>query len=381
MTIAPPPPPPLRERLVSLDVFRGITIASMLLVNNPGTWSALYWPLGHAAWHGWTPTDLIFPFFLFIVGVTTDLSLRGRADRDAVRRIVKRGLLIILFGLLLSAFPFYARGNLAGIENPTMLERISWRIDHQRIPGVLQRIGIVYMIAALIALKTSRRQQAVIAAAILLGYWAILTRGPLEPPSETLAAVTDRALLGEKHLWSQSKTWDPEGPLSTIPAVATGMLGILVAPWVRERRVRELILAGVAGLATGWLWGLLFPINKALWTSSYVVFTAGFACVILALCIWVIDIRQVRGWTKPFVVYGVNPLVAFVGSGIMAKLLDMWRVNAGGRSVSFKQFSYQLLFEPYFPPKFASMLWGLTFVLMWLGILWVLYRRRWFLRV
>ncbi len=377
MTVAPPPSPATRERLVSLDVFRGITIASMLLVNNPGTWSAIFWPLGHAEWHGWTPTDLIFPFFLFIVGVTTDLSLRGRPTGDAVRRILKRGFLIILFGVLLSWFPFYSRGELAGIDNPTMLDRIMWKIDHLRIPGVLQRIGVVYMVAALIALKTTRRQQIVIVVAILLGYWAIITRGPLEPAPETVAATVDRAVFGEKHLWSQSKTWDPEGPLSTIPAVATGMLGILVAPWVREKRVRELALYGAMGLLAGLLWDFLFPINKALWTSSYVVFTAGFACVMLALCIWVIDIHHVSGWTKPFVIYGVNPLVAFVGSGLMAKIIDMWKIGP----VSFKTFTYQLVYEPYFPPKVASLLWGLTFVLFWLGVLWILYRRKWFLRV
>ena len=372
MTVAPPPAPATRERLVSLDVFRGITIASMLLVNNPGTWSAIFWPLGHAAWHGWTPTDLIFPFFLFIVGVTTDLSLRGRSTGDAVRRIIKRGLLIILFGLLLNWFPFYSRGPLPGIEDPTLADRILWKVDHLRIPGVLQRIGVVYMIAALIALKTSRKQQLVIIAAILLGYWAIITRGPLEPPPDTVAAQVDRAVFSEKHLWSQSKTWDPEGPLSTIPAIATGLLGIAVAPWVRDKRVRELAIAGAAGLVAGLLWDFVFPINKALWTSSYVVFTAGFACLMLAVCIWIIDIRGIRGWTKPFVIYGVNPLVAFVGSGIMAKLLDMWRL---------KSLSYQVLYEPYFPAKVASLLWGLTFVLFWLIVLWVLYRKQWFLRV
>ena len=380
MTVAPSSPQ--RERLIALDVFRGITIASMLLVNNPGTWSALYWPLGHAAWHGWTPTDLIFPFFLFIVGVTTELSLRGRSSGDAVRRIVRRGLLIVLFGVLLNWFPFYSTlKEIPGVANPTFMDRVEYRVEHLRYPGVLQRIGIVYMIAALIALKTTRRQQTIIATSMLLAYWAILTRGPLEPPSETVAAAVDRAVIGEAHLWAQSKTWDPEGVLSTLPAIATGLFGIIAAPWVRERRVRDLAVAGVAGLIIGLLWDPLFPINKPLWTSSYVVFTAGFACTMLALCIFVIDIKGMRGWTKPFVVYGVNPLVAFIGSGLMAKLIDMWKTEYGGRQVSFKSLTYQLFYQPYFPPKFASMLWGLTFVLVWLGILWVLYRRKWFLRV
>ena len=354
----------------------------MLLVNNPGTWSALYWPLGHAEWHGWTPTDLIFPFFLFIVGVTTELSLRGRSSSDAVRKIIKRGLLIVLFGVLLNWFPFYSTlTTIPGVENATFLDRVIYRVEHLRLPGVLQRIGVVYMIAALIALKTTRKQQLIIAIAILLGYWAIITRGPLEPPPATVAAAVDRAVFGEEHLWAQSKTWDPEGPLSTLPAIATGLFGIIVAPWVRERRIRELAIAGIMGLVAGLLWDLVFPINKGLWTSSYVVFTAGFACVLLALCIFVIDIKGMRGWTKPFVVYGVNPLVAFIGSGVMAKLIDMWKIEYGGRQQSFKSLTYELFYAPYFPAKLASMLWGLTFVLVWLAILWVLYRRKWFLRV
>lgn len=374
--------PAARERLVALDVFRGATIASMLLVNNPGTWSAIYWPLGHAPWHGWTPTDLIFPFFLFIVGVTTELSLRGRSTPDAVRRIIRRGLLIVLFGLLLNAFPFFWWGKIPDVPDPTFAQRVAWRVEHLRYAGVLQRIGIVYMIAALISLRPTRKQQLIIAAIILLGYWAILTRGPLEPPDATVAARIDRAVLGEKHIWASSKTWDPEGPLSTIPAVATALLGTAVAPWVREHRVRELMFAGIAGLAVGQLWHFVFPINKNLWTSSYVVFTAGFACVILAICIWIIDIKQIRGWTKPFVVYGVNPLVAFLGSGLMARLLSsLWKVDYGGARISAQQASYKLLFEPYFPPKLASLLWGLSFVLLWLGILWMFYRRRWILKV
>ncbi len=373
---------PARQRLVSLDVFRGLTVASMLLVNDPGTWSAIYWPLGHAEWHGWTPTDLIFPFFLFIVGVTTDLSLRGRRTANAVQKIVRRGLLIVLFGLLLSAFPFYWWGKIPDVADPTFLQRVAWRFDHLRWPGVLQRIGVVYMVAALISLWTTRKQLLLIAAVILLGYWAVLTRGPLEPPDATIAAKVDRAVIGEKHIWSQSKTWDPEGPLSTIPAVATALLGIAIAPWVRERRVRELLLAGAGGLAMGEVWNLVFPINKGLWTSSYVVFTAGFACVILAICIWLIDLKQVRGWTKPFVVYGVNPLVAFLGSGLMARTIgSLWKVNDHGDLMSAQSASYKLLFAPYFAPKFASLLWALAFVTVWLGILWVFYRRRWILKV
>lgn len=374
--------PVKKERLISLDVFRGMTVAGMLLVNNPGTWSAIYWPLGHAEWHGWTPTDLIFPFFLFIVGVTTDLSLRGRDSHDAVRKILRRGSLIVLFGLLLSAFPFFWWGKIPGVEDPAFLQRIAWRFDHLRFPGVLQRIGIVYMIAGLITLKTTRKQQIVIIAAILLGYWAILSRGPLEPPEATVAAAVDRATIGEKHLWAQSKTWDPEGPLSTIPAVATAMFGLLAAAPIRERNVRKLLLWGVGGLAVGWAWGLVFPINKGLWTSSYTVFAAGFACVVLAFCIWLIDLRKVQWWTRPFVIYGVNPMVAFLGSGLMARLIgSLIKVDVGGKTLSLQAASYQLFYEPYFAPKFASLLWAISFVGVWLAILWVFYRKNWILKV
>ena len=370
------------SRLVSLDVFRGMTVAAMLLVNNPGTWSAIYWPLGHAEWHGWTPTDLIFPFFLFIVGVTTELSLRGRPQGDAIRKILRRGFLIILFGLLLNAFPFYWWGKIEGVADPTFWQRVVYRFDHLRWPGVLQRIGVVYIIAALIVLKTSRRTQIVTTVAILLGYWFIITRGPLEPPGATIAAEIDRAVIGEKHLWASSKTWDPEGPLSTLPAIATALLGSLVAAWVKEKRVGAMFIAGIAGLVAGLVWDQVFPINKGLWTSSYVVFTAGFACVILALCIWVIDIRGFRGWTRPFVIYGVNPMIAFLLSGIAARTIgSLWKVHVGGKEVSAQAASYKLLFEPYFTPHFASLLWGLSFVLVFLGILAVLHRRGIILKV
>ena len=317
----------------------------MLLVNNPGTWSAIYWPLAHAPWHGWTPTDLIFPFFLFVVGITTELS------RKEPKGILRRGALIVLCGLLLHLFPYF-------------------RFETLRWMGVLQRIGIVYIVAALIAWKASRRTIAVIVAVILLGYWGVLAQGPLEPSEATVAAQVDRALIPEAHMWKQSKTWDPEGPLSTVPAVATALLGVLAARWVRERNVKTLTISGAIGIAVGLLWDLAFPINKNLWTSSYVVLSAGWACAILAL--WISKLPA-----RPFDVFGVNPLVAFVGSGIMARLLGIIKVDG----VSLQALSYRTFYKPYFPPKLASLLWALTFVLIWYGILWLLHRRRIYLRV
>ena len=387
------PLPPASERLVALDVFRGATIAGMLLVNDPGTWSAIYPPLEHAPWNGWTPTDLIFPFFLFIVGITTHLSLRKRQPDAMVPKIIRRGLLIVLVGLLLNAFPFFWWGKIAGNPDPNFWDRVVYRVEHLRFMGVLQRIGIAYMAAALLTLRTTKRQQIAIVTAILVGYWIVMTLVPvpgtgtigafvLDQPANTLEAWSDRAIFGMNHIWSGSKYWDPEGLLSTFPAIATAMLGIFAGGWIAEKR-RPLLdrivgLYGVGCLAMvgGSLWSWVFPINKNLWTSSYVIFTAGFACVVLATCLWLVDVRHISGWTKPFIVYGVNPLIAFVGSGLMARLTDsLLKINVGGKPVSWHQASYQLWFEPFFPEKFASLLWALCFVALWLGILSLLYRR------
>jgi predicted acyltransferase len=393
-----------RERLLALDAFRGLTIAGMLLVNNPGSWSAIYPPLEHAEWHGWTPTDLIFPFFLFIVGITTHLSLgtrreAGADERAIVAKIIRRGLTIVLLGLLLNAFPFYWWGKIAAIPSPTLLQRIAYRFQHLRFLGVLQRIGFAYIAAALISLKTNRRQQIVTILAILIGYWIVMTLVPvpgtgtigaflLDYPDKTLAAWTDRLILGPNHIWSISKTYDPEGPLSTLPAIATALCGVLAGRWITDRqrtlgeRVIGLYGAGSLLMVAGQLWSWVFPINKNLWTSSYVVFTAGFACLVLATCIWLIDMEQIRGWTKPFLIYGVNPMAAFVGSGLMARLIDsLIKVPYAGKPTSLHQLTFAVGFEPFFAERFASLLWGLTFVAFWLGVLTILYRRKWILKV
>jgi predicted acyltransferase len=230
-----------------LDVFRDATIAAMLLVNDPGSWGAIFPPLRHAEWNGCTPTDLIFPFFLVIVGITTALSLgrrreRGDSDAELLRQVFRRGAAIILIGLLISWFPFVSWGPVAGVAHPTIWDRIVDRLLHVRIPGVLQRIGIAYIAAAFIALRTSIRTQTILIAVILVGYWALLTFVPvpgtglvgataLAHPQTTLAAWVDRTLLDwgtwGNHLWAETQRWDPEGPLSTLPAAAMAMLGVL----------------------------------------------------------------------------------------------------------------------------------------------------------
>jgi predicted acyltransferase len=393
-----------RERLLSLDVFRGLTIAGMLLVNDPGTWSAIFPPLEHAEWHGWTPTDLIFPFFLFIVGITTHLSLsarRARGDDDAaiIKQILRRGIIIYLLGFAMALFPFYQWGTIESIPNASAWDRIVWRIEHVRILGVLARIGIVYICAGLLTFKTTLRQQIVIIAALLFGYWFAMTLIPVPGENEigalllhtkdrNLAAFLDRAILGTNHTWSGSVTFDPEGPFSTIPAIATAMLGVIAGRWIAQRerplleRIVGLFAVGSLGMVLGLMWNWSFPINKNLWTSSYVIFTAGMACVALATIMWIVDHHNVKWWTKPFVVFGVNPIVAFVGSGVMARLIyTLWHVNYNGASVSIQNAIYQIVFASWLPPRLASLAFALSFVLLWYGILLVLYKRKIILKV
>ena len=398
------PPSPTRERLLSLDVFRGLTIAGMLVVNDPGTWSAIFPPLEHAEWHGWTPTDLIFPFFLFIVGITTHLSMsarRARGDDDAalMRQILRRGIIIYLLGFAMAMFPFYQWGAIQSLPDAGAWDRIVYRIQHVRILGVLPRIAIVYICAGVLTLKTNLKQQIVIIASILLGYWFAMTLIPVPGENEigalllhtrdrNLAAYLDRLILGTNHTWTGSVTFDPEGPLSTIPAIATAMLGVIAGRWIAQKerplleRLNALFAVGSIAMVVGLMWNWSFPINKSLWTSSYVVFTAGMACVTLATVSWVVDYANVKWWTKPFVVFGVNPIVAFVGSGVMARLIyTLWHVDYQGRSVALQDAIYQSVFLPWLPPRVASLAFALAYTLLWYGILVVLYRRKIILKV
>jgi predicted acyltransferase len=398
-----------RERLVSLDVFRGLTIAGMILVNDPGTWSAIYPPLGHAAWHGWTPTDLIFPFFVWIVGITTYMSMesrraRGATESEITRSIIRRGAIIFLLGFLMAGFPFFTWTPIRGNPDPTFLERVVDRLLHWRIMGVLARIGIVYIIAALIAQRTNVRQQVITIVCLLFGYWFVMTALPvpgsgvlgqlaLAKPETTMAAWLDRLLLDwsrfglGNHIWSGSLTWDPEGILSTAPAVGTAMLGILTGRWLSQpkpidERLNAMFAAGAIGMMAGLMWNWAFPINKGIWTSSYVIFTAGMAAVALAAIIWLVDLKKHDWWTKPFVHFGMNPILAFVGSGVMARLIySLIKVDYNGKSVALQSAIYQSAFASWLEPKNASLAFALTYVLLWYGVVYVLYRKRIFLKV
>lgn len=368
------------DRLRSLDVFRGLTVAGMLLVNNPGSWSAIYPPLAHAAWHGWTPTDLIFPFFLFIVGVTTHLSrearrARGVSEAELSRQAIRRGLVIILCGWALAAFPYV----------PVT------RITELRIPGVLPRIGVVSIATALLTQRTSLRQQVGGLVALLYGYWFAMTllpvpgqEGPgilfLDDPARTLAAWVDRALL-DGHLWRQSKTWDPEGVLSTFPAIGTALLGTFAGRWLASprplaERLNGLFAAGALAAMLGAMWGWSFPINKGLWTSSYVLLTAGLAALAIATITWLGDGPLMRRLTTPALAFGVNPLLAFLGSGLMAKVMgSLWKVEVAGELVSVQSVVYRNAFRAWLEPRDASLAFALSFVALWWLLLEPLRRR------
>ena len=371
---------PSAGRLASLDVFRGITIAGMLLVNNPGSWSAIYPPLRHAEWHGWTPTDLIFPFFLFIAGVAMAFSfgklLEGGATRGALLgKVAKRAAILFGLGLLLHGFPNY-------LDLSTL-----------RIPGVLQRIALAYLAGSVVVLYLGLRGQVAGAAVLLLGYWALQTLVPVPgqgagalEPGRDLGAYIDRVVFGENHLWIWSKIWDPEGLLSTLPAVATLLTGVFAGRWLRSERppmdkAVGLFLAGNAGLLLGVVWNAWFPINKNLWTSSYVLFTSGMACHFLAVCYWLVDLRGYRRWAQPFVWYGMNAILAFFLSSLVARMITLVRVPAEGASVPLKTFLFDRLFAPWASPLNASLAFAVAYVLLFLALMWVLYRRRIFLKV
>lgn len=402
-------PKPVRERLLSLDVFRGLTVAGMLLVNDPGSWGAIYPPLEHAAWNGWTPTDLIFPFFLFIAGVTTSLSLdsrRARGDDDSAirKQIIKRGLLIFLFGFMVNGFPYFTWTNIDGIADPTFLQRVVDRLYHWRIMGVLQRIGVAYLCAALLANGKSVKTQVMTIVALLYGYWFAMTAFPvpdtgamgqlvLGDAPHTMAAWWDRLLLDwsrfglGNHNWASSVTWDPEGLFSTIPAIATCMTGILAGKWISSNRslierITGLFAVGTLGMMAGMMWNWAFPINKSIWTSSYVVFCSGMAAVALATVMWIVDVQRVTKWTKFFVIYGMNPMVAFVGSGVMARCIySIFKVQYDGKTIALQDGIYRLFFASWLEPVNASLAFAVTFVLFWFAILYVLYRKKIFFRV
>jgi predicted acyltransferase len=357
-----------------------MTIAGMVLVNNPGSWSQIYSPLRHAEWHGVTPTDYIFPFFLFIVGIAIPIALGKRLaegiSKDVYFKIFRRSGIIFLLGLFLAAFPYFDFANL-------------------RIPGVLQRIAVCYLVASLLFLHFDWKKLSIIAAALLFIYWALMTLinvptceiTTINDKACNLAAYLDRLILGENHIWKQAKVYDPEGILSTIPAIATTVSGILTGMWLKTNRsdlekVGGIFFAGVILVALGWAWNFYFPMNKSLWTSSYVLYTSGMALCFLGFCYWLIDIKGYKKWSKPFVIFGVNALALFVFSGILTKILGLIKVAGDdGKTVSLYTWIYRNVFLPFGEPINASLMFAVSYILLWLFLMWLLYRKRIFIKV
>jgi predicted acyltransferase len=365
------------QRYLALDVLRGMTVALMILVNNPGSWAHIYAPLEHAKWHGCTPTDLVFPFFLFVVGVSMFFSFSkygNTLNAESLLKIGKRTLLIFAIGLFLNSFP-------------------QWTTDYSklRILGVLQRIALAYGIGAVIVLASPRKYLPYIGGGILLLYWALLAWfGGNDPFSleGNVTSLIDKAILGESHLYKGfGIPFDPEGLFGTISAVATVIIGYLIGALVKEAEKttvpKKLILAGTIFVAAGLIWGLVFPINKPIWTSSYVLYTAGWASIVLALLIWIIDLKGYSKWTSFFVVFGVNPLFIFALSGLWAKAMGrlVHFTDPDGKIISANAKLYRDFFLPLAGELNGSLLFAISHVVFFWMIGYVLYKKKIFIKV
>lgn len=351
----------------------------MILVSTPGTWDAVYWPLDHAAWNGWTPTDLVFPFLLFAMGAAIPFALarRREAERRVFAHVIRRAAVLFGLGLVLNA-----------IQASTPLSLSTFRIL-----GVLQRIAIVYLLVAWLTERTSYRVQATVAAFCLLGYWAAMMLIPVPgfgagvlTPAGNLASFIDRAWLG-RHI--AQPTWESEGLLSTIPAVATALAGVFAGDWLirpdsQRHASLSLWLAGVSGAALGLLWGRVFPINKNLWTSSFALFSAGMATAALAVCHWALDLRLWRRWSTPFVAFGRNPLAAYFLSVGLDAALTRWMIGPQP-GVSMKWHLYWYGFGEWASrccsEEAASLAYALVYTTFWGMIVTVMYRRRIFVGI
>jgi predicted acyltransferase len=365
------------NRYPALDVLRGMTIALMILVNTPGSWQYVYPPLRHAEWRGCTPTDLVFPFFLFAVGVSLFFSLaknQSKLSKESLWHIGRRVLLIFVLGIFLNSYP-------------------QWLTDysHLRIMGVLQRIAVAYGLAALIVLAAPRRWLPGSGFCILLIYWGILYFfGGSDPYSLSGNATIpfDRALLGENHLYrGLGIAFDPEGILSSLPSAVTVLLGYLAGMMIRETPINrapvKLALYGIAFTFAGYLWGLVFPINKALWTSSYVLYTAGLAGLLLALLIYIIDGKGYKKWSLLFSVFGMNPLFLFILSIVWGKTLRLIiRIPAGdGQTMAGSAWLYQNIFVPLAGNMNGSLAYALAHIALFGLVGYILYRCRFFVKV
>jgi predicted acyltransferase len=421
-----------KERLISLDVFRGFTILLMTIVNNPGSWASIYPPLEHAEWHGCTPTDLVFPFFIFIMGTAIPFAMPTKhLDSGVFNKILVRSLRIFCLGLSLN---YFSRIQLFGLEGiPLLLLRLSITFaiayallgnftlkiktylvfgifavllflayskieayEDVRIPGVLQRIGIVYFFTSLLYLKTNLKTQLLVTASILLIYWILMAFVPVPgfgaanfDKGTNLAAWLDNLLLNG-HLWSFSKTWDPEGILSTLPAIGTGILGMYIGQILnlqitKTEILKKLAISGIVLLVIGMLWNIIFPINKSLWTSSYVLYTAGIATICLTILYYIIDVANYKKWTKLFLIWGVNPMIVFYFSGIIPRVLSSIKVQSpdiAAEEINLQALIYKFGIVPCFEnPLNASLAYAISYAIFWSLILWVFYKKKMIFKV
>lgn len=376
----------LDQRFTSLDVFRGMVIALMIIVNNPGSWDSVYRPLLHANfntglkyWLGCTPTDWVFPFFLFIVGVSMRFSF---AKYDFTlscalgKKIFGRSLTIFAMGLLLNAFPFIFQG---------------WDLSGFRYMGVLQRIGLLYGISAILVLKFNCKKLQVVTLSILLGYWGILVLFGGNAPyslNENIVKKLDIMLLGAGHLWQGYNTpFDPEGLLSTIPGIVTVLFGFRIGMWLQQseniystsiKMIKTGLLAAVAGL----VWGIILPVSKPLWTGSYTVHTAGLATFFLGCLVYFIEAQKIKKWTLPFVIFGTNSIFVFLATGIWVRIQNGFTFMLDGVNVSARVYLFETVFRgPWISDNLASLLFALTHLLFWWLILLWLFRRKIFIKI
>jgi len=368
----------MNNRLVSLDFFRGITIAGMILVNNPGSWKYIYPPFKHAEWNGWTYTDTVFPFFLFIVGVSITFALSKRLELAPSKslvymKIIFRVLAIFGIGLFLNAFPFF-------------------KLSSLRIMGVLQRIALCYLFASLLFVSTKPKGQFIWAVVLLFVYWAFMAlypvpefgAGVLEKGKDFGAYIDQFFLTG--HMWSQSKTWDPEGLFSTLPAISTTLFGVMIGHLLKSKltaynKIRNMIGFGIIGILIGYIWNLYLPINKSLWTSSYSVLMAGVASIVLAICYYLIDVKGYKKITKPFVIFGMNAIAMFVLSIFIAKFLYIIKIVREDGIISLQGYVYNEFYQAVFGNYLGSFLFAVTLILILYLVAWLLYRKKVFIKV
>lgn len=372
------------NRFLSLDVFRGLTVAGMILVNTPGSWEYVYAPLRHAPWNGCTPTDLVFPFFLFAVGNALSFSIgkyQSVSSAKAVQKILTRSALIFAIGILLNWFPFVR------LQDGEFVGK-SW--ETLRIFGVLQRIALAYLGGALIVHFFKPRAAFVIGCVLLVLYWIILeTFGDLTLEGNVVLAV-DRWLIGEGHMYKgyfsdvlqKNIAFDPEGLLSAIPAVTSVILGFLAGNYIRKQgssysTIAHLLVAGMLLLFAAQCWNLVFPINKPIWSSSYVLYTTGLAITLLSVILFFVEMKNLRNWTNPFVLFGKNPLFIYVMSGVIVKIYFLIRFN----DVNAYGGLYKYVFQPLGGNYFGSLLFAIYHVLLLLLLGWYLDKRKVYIRV